>query len=158
MGGMGAKGDDGVRSIQRNLIGQLNPIQPTNQPRFTLRTQYTYDARSTTLYGSSTVKSLGRAAGWYSGVPGEALPNPPNRGSVDYAGNKSVADSEFRPYNYGSIVESKVAPDGTVTTRKLWTMGRLTHELALVLPDGKTVLTTDDVSANGAIAMFVADQ
>ena len=68
-----------------------------------------------------------------------------------------MADSEFRPYNYGSIVESKVALDGTVTTRKLFTMGRLNHELAVVLPDRKTVITTDDISANGAIVMFVAD-
>lgn len=121
--------------------------------------EYTYDARSASSpYSTSTIKALGRAAGWYSGTPGEALPNPPNRGSVDYAGNRSVADSEFRPYNYGSIVESKVAQDGTVTNRKLWTMGRLNHELAVVLPDRKTVITTDDISGNGAIVMFVADQ
>ena len=120
--------------------------------------ELTWDARKTTNQCSdSSVKALGRAAGWYYGAPGNALPNPPNIGNVDNSSTKATAESQFRPYNYGSVVSAKVAPDGTVATKKLWTMGRLNHELAVVLPDQRTVLTTDDFSANGLFAMFVAD-
>lgn len=51
-----------------------------------------------------------------------------------------------------------INPDGsTAVLRKLWTMGRLSHELAMVLPDRRTVLSTDDMDGNGVLVMFVAD-
>lgn len=99
--------------------------------------EYVYDARRADPYSSSTIKQLGRAVGWYyngtapetggSYPVADALPNPPNRGNVDLPVNKATANSEFYPYNYGSIVEAKVAADGSVTTKKMWTMGRCVH-------------------------------
>lgn len=64
---------------------------------------------------------------------GNALPSPfPNLGNVDTnATAKALAEAAFKPYNYGSIVEAIVSSNGDVTTKKLWTMGRLSH--------GKTV-------------------
>lgn len=63
------------------------------------------------------------------------------------------------PHQYSATGE--VAVDGTGATtvlRKLWTMGRLSHELSVVMPDRRTVITTDDVNGNGVLAMLVADQ
>lgn len=49
--------------------------------------------------------------------------------------------------------------DGSTTIlRKLWTIGRISHELTVVLPDRRTVISTDDADMNGAVIMFIADQ
>ena len=96
--------------------------------------EYTYDARRASPYTSSTVQQLGRGVGWYfngtqpeTGGPypvADALPNPPNLGNVNLPPNQATANSQFYPYNYGSIVEAKVAADGSVTSKKMFTMGR----------------------------------
>lgn len=101
-----------------------------------------------------------RSFGYYSGTPGAALPSPfPSKGDISTnATLKLEAAASIKPYNYGATGEVAVGPDGSTTVlRKLWTMGRLSHELTLVLPDRRTVLTTDDMEGNGVLIIFVAD-
>ncbi len=60
------------------------------------------------------------------------------------------------PYHYGHMPEVTVHPDGTGTLTKHYCMGRISHELAQVMPDGRTALMGDDAT-NGGLFMFVAD-
>lgn len=104
-----------------------------------------------------------RAFGYYGGNPmseaGAALPSPfPSKGDIlTNATLQLEAAASIKPYNYGATGEVLINADGSTAVRKLWTMGRLSHELALVLPDNRTVLSTDDMDGNGALVMFVAD-
>lgn len=61
------------------------------------------------------------------------------------------------PYHYGHMPEVTVKADGSASLRKHYCMGRLSHELAQVMPDGRTALMGDDAS-NGGLFMFVADR
>lgn len=62
----------------------------------------------------------------------------------------------FRPYNYGYIVEVKPNADGTVSSAKHYVTGSYTPELALMMPDQKTVYMSDDGTAKG-LWKFVSD-
>ena len=59
-------------------------------------------------------------------------------------------------YHYGWLPEVTVRPDGTGSIVKHYSMGRFSHELAVVLPDERTVLFGDD-STNAAYFMYVAN-
>lgn len=59
------------------------------------------------------------------------------------------------PYDYGYIVEITSPTSGSPTPLKHFTLGRAAHENAVVMPDWKTVYTTDDGS-NKAFYKFVA--
>jgi secreted PhoX family phosphatase len=59
------------------------------------------------------------------------------------------------PYYYGWITEVDIA-GGEASYRKRFSMGRFSHELGYVMPDGKTVYLTDD-GTNNTLFMFVAD-
>lgn len=59
------------------------------------------------------------------------------------------------PYDYGYIVEI-TDPTGAATPVKHFTMGRIAHENAVIMPDNKTVYLTDDGSYK-AFYKFVAD-
>jgi len=126
--------------------------------------EYAPDARLADPVSASATRSQVRAHDWYNSasgsIDGKALPSPfPNRGDItNNVTAKAAANAEFKPYNVGSTLEAVVSSTGGVTVTKLWTMGRIAHELALVLPDRRTVLTTDDWSNNGVILMFVADR
>jgi secreted PhoX family phosphatase len=63
----------------------------------------------------------------------------------------------FFPYNYGHVWEVKVNSDGSSTTTKHLSMGRLAIELAYVMPDRKTAYITDD-GTNVVFTKFVADR
>lgn len=80
-------------------------------------------------------------------VDGDGLPDLPFHEFLD----------QFSPYYYGYPVEIRVAEDGSPTPIKHYAMGRVSLELAYVLPDQKTVLLTDDGSNTG-LFMFVADK
>lgn len=62
------------------------------------------------------------------------------------------------PYAYGWMAETSLL-DATGQTRtvKRTAMGRFSHELGAVMPDGRTVYMTDD-GTEGILAMFVADR
>lgn len=61
------------------------------------------------------------------------------------------------PYTKGWTPELSLSPpDGAPTLEKHYAMGRFSHELAVVLPDDKTVVLSDDGSYGG-LFLFVAD-
>lgn len=65
--------------------------------------------------------------------------------------------TKFKPYKYGWSFEVKVDPsDGSYTLKKLFALGRRSHELLYVMPDQKTTYLTDD-GTNGHLSMFIAD-
>jgi len=59
------------------------------------------------------------------------------------------------PYYYGWITEVGIA-GSEANYRKRFSLGRFSHELGYVMPDGKTVYLTDD-GTNNTLFMFVAD-
>ncbi len=60
------------------------------------------------------------------------------------------------PYDYGYIVEITDAKEANPVPVKHFTLGRVAHENAVVMPDMKTVYTTDDGTGKG-FYKFVAD-
>jgi len=67
---------------------------------------------------------------------------------------------KFNPYNYGYIVEIAVDKNGNATIpddMKLYTLGKFTPEVAVVMPDKRTVYMLDDGAWTG-MYMFVADK
>ncbi|WP_326998801.1 alkaline phosphatase PhoX [Cohnella kolymensis] len=70
-----------------------------------------------------------------------------------YQDDKKVGN----PYAYGYIPEVTVHADNTTTVVKHYSMGRFSHELGKVAPDGKTVIFGDD-GGNTMMFMYVADQ
>lgn len=70
---------------------------------------------------------------------------------------KTAQQGGAKPYNYGHIVEVRVAPDGKTTATKHYAMGRLAFELGDIMPDRRTVYFGDD-GDDVILAMFVADR
>jgi secreted PhoX family phosphatase len=74
--------------------------------------------------------------------------------------NDNVAGGKANPYNYGWIVE--LTPDthgnsiGTMVEKR-YAMGRFSHEVAMVMPDQKTVYNGDD-GTGVVLFKFVADE
>lgn len=62
-----------------------------------------------------------------------------------------------RAYDYGHIVEVTVRPDGAASAVRHYALGRMSAELAEVLPDERTVYISDD-GRDAALFMFVADR
>jgi secreted PhoX family phosphatase/outer membrane murein-binding lipoprotein Lpp len=63
---------------------------------------------------------------------------------------------DTHPYYYGYQVEVAVSDYDNATVTKHYTMGRVAHELAYVLPDERTAYISDDGTDVG-LFMFVAD-
>ena len=64
----------------------------------------------------------------------------------------------FNPYRYGFAVEHSVQGScDAVTSKRRYAMGRLSMELAYVMPDRRTVYLTDDGDFGG-FYMFIADR
>lgn len=61
------------------------------------------------------------------------------------------------PYDYGHVTEVTVHGPGRASLRKHHAMGRLSFELALVMPDERTAYSGDD-ARDGAQFLFVADR
>lgn len=83
---------------------------------------------------------------------------PPNTNAELYNNGRGIRDtSDFGGYkkylNYGWMVECNVQGDTAI--RKMFQMGRFSHEAAQVMEDGKTVYLTDDFSG-GVFFKFVA--
>lgn len=66
------------------------------------------------------------------------------------------ANESPNPYRYGYIVEITNPDAAQPTPVKLFTMGRFSHENAVVMPDNKTVYLSDD-GGNTVFFKFVAD-
>jgi secreted PhoX family phosphatase len=74
----------------------------------------------------------------------------------DYLNNPN----EFTPYNYGYILEVEIDNQGNGKVRgnnKHYAMGKGTPEMAMVMPDNRTVYITDDGDYRG-LYMFIADK
>jgi len=71
--------------------------------------------------------------------------------------NDTLAQELNKPYRYGFAYEAKVQYDGSVSLLKHYTLGRVSFELAYVMPDGVTVYNADD-GVNVGFYKFVADQ
>ncbi len=65
--------------------------------------------------------------------------------------------SLFHPYNYGYILEVQPQPDGTTKSAKHYVTGSYTPELAVMMPDKKTLYMSDDGTAKG-LWKFVSDK
>jgi len=66
-------------------------------------------------------------------------------------------DGGANPYRYGHPVEIKVNADGATEVHKRYAMGRLSMELADVMPDERTAYMGDD-GRDTMMFMFVADK
>jgi secreted PhoX family phosphatase len=65
--------------------------------------------------------------------------------------------ASLNPYDYGWQLEIQVEDFHRVQPRKRYALGRLSHEVGLVMPDRRTVYMTDDAH-NTALFRFVADR
>jgi secreted PhoX family phosphatase len=122
--------------------------------------EYPNDCRSSS--GAAASAETARFYGYYSGDAAKSLPNPPNKGDYAVKENAAAVAKLYSCYNMGAIVQvepykssSNGQLDGRIT--KLRTMGRFSHETAVVAPDRKTVMLTAD-DKMGVFAMFVADK
>jgi len=74
-----------------------------------------------------------------------------------FSKNLYGSETAANPYNYGHLPEVTVNPDGTASIKKHYCLGRISHELVQVMPDGRTVLMGDDATNSGYF-VFVADR
>jgi len=70
--------------------------------------------------------------------------------------NNGYNGDSFTLYNYGYIVEVQPQEDGTTKSAKHYVTGKYTPELAVMMPDGKTIYMSDDGTAKG-FWKFVSD-
>lgn len=71
----------------------------------------------------------------------------------DFLGDPAKVD----PYDHGWIVETRaINAEGRLSVSKRYALGRFSHELALLLPDQRTLILSDDGN-DGALFLFVAD-
>jgi secreted PhoX family phosphatase len=76
-------------------------------------------------------------------------------GNALLAGMWALSDNASNPYDYGYIVEI-TDPETTPTPVKHFTVGRYEHENSVVMPDRKTVYSSQD-DTGGVLFKFVAD-
>lgn len=83
-------------------------------------------------------------------------------GMQSYLGDTSIDKNNgyngetFSPYNYGYIVEVQPQADGSTLSAKHYVTGKYTPELAIMMPDSKTMYMSDDGTAKG-LWKFVSD-
>lgn len=77
-------------------------------------------------------------------------------GTKDINKSNAYNGSEFMLYNYGYTVEVQPQADGTTKSTKHYVTGKYTPELALMMPNQKTIYMTDDGIAKG-FWKFVSD-
>lgn len=71
--------------------------------------------------------------------------------------NNGYNGDSFSPYNYGYIVEVQPQADGSTKSAKHYVTGKYTPELAIMMPDDKTLYMSDDGTAKG-LWKFVSDK
>jgi secreted PhoX family phosphatase len=91
-----------------------------------------------------------------------AAARDPQSGSIDHYFQAMAAYTDgdpasLNPYDYGWQLEIRVEDFNQVQVRKRYAMGRLSHEVGLVMPDRRTVYITDDAH-NTALFRFLADR
>lgn len=113
------------------------------------------------------VHCAGSVTPWNTYLGGEEYEPNAKALEADPTGNKYYNDkveaywlgdySKSSPYHNGWITEVDILKNGKATYAKHYAMGRFSHELGYVMPDGKTVYLTDD-GTNDTLFMFIADQ
>ncbi|AGK52142.1 PhoX family protein [Bacillus sp. 1NLA3E] len=84
--------------------------------------------------------------------------NPENSSVTQFARNFYKDQTLIgNPYLYGHLPEVEVHPNGTATAVKHYSMGRLSFERTVVMPDERTVYYGDD-GAYTMMFMYVADK
>ncbi|MFB6105653.1 MAG: alkaline phosphatase PhoX [Halobacteriaceae archaeon] len=101
---------------------------------------------------------------WGTPLSSEEYPSEGETWYDPYATTYGNAEAAFRRYlgyfgniyRYGYLVEV-TDPTGDATPEKRYALGRLSHEVGLPMPDGRTVYLSDDWGG-GALFKFVADR
>jgi secreted PhoX family phosphatase len=122
-------------AVLGTIINCFGTLSPWNTP---LTSEENYEAENTSQWNNTA---------YVDGYP--SYPDVMNLQS--YLGSSTLPN----PYDYGYIVEVKDPTSTSPTPVKHFTLGRVAHENAVVMPDWKTVYTTDDGS-NKAFYKFVA--
>ena len=118
------------------LINCFGTLSPWNTP---LTSEENYEAENTENWNNEN---------YVSGYP--SYPDVQNLQT--YLGSDTLPN----PYDYGYIVEITNPTSTNPVPVKHFTLGRVAHENSVVMPDWKTVYTTDDGSNKG-FYKFVAD-
>ena len=122
-------------SVKGTLINCFGTLSPWGTP---LTSEENYEAENTKRWNDPSYST-----------------GYPNNADVtllsDYLGGQFP-----NPYNYGYIVEVTNPTSANPVPVKHFTLGRMAHENAVVMPDMKTVYLTDDGSGKGFFK-FVAD-
>lgn len=122
-------------TVLGTLINCFGTLSPWNTP---LTSEENYEAENTSQWNNTN---------YVDGYP--SYPDVQNL--QNYLGTSTLPN----PYDYGYIVEVTNPASVSPTPVKHFTLGRAAHENAVVMPDWKTVYTTDDGS-NKAFYKFVA--
>ncbi|MEW6989605.1 alkaline phosphatase PhoX [Colwelliaceae bacterium 6441] len=117
------------------IINCFGTLSPWNTP---LTSEENYEAENTEQWNN---------VNYTDGYPSY----PDIQNLQTYLGSSTLPN----PYDYGYIVEITDPTSTSPTPVKHFTLGRVAHENAVVMPDWKTVYTTDDGS-NKAFYKFVA--
>ena len=75
---------------------------------------------------------------------------------ADNSTTMSEVREVYNPYNYGFAVEVSLKENGNYTVERWYTLGRIARELAYVMPDNRTIYSTDD-GDNVGFFKFIAD-
>lgn len=122
-------------NVLGTLINCFGTLSPWNTP---LTSEENYEAENTQQWNNTA---------YLDGYPSYT----DVKNLQTYLGTSTLPN----PYDYGYIVEITSPTSGSPTPLKHFTLGRAAHENAVVMPDWKTVYTTDDGS-NKAFYKFVA--
>lgn len=122
-------------TVLGTLINCFGTLSPWNTP---LTSEENYEAENTQQWNNTA---------YLDGYPSYT----DVKNLQTYLGTSTLPN----PYDYGYIVEITSPTSGSPTPLKHFTLGRAAHENAVVMPDWKTVYTTDDGS-NKAFYKFVA--
>jgi len=122
-------------TVLGTLINCFGTLSPWNTP---LTSEENYEAENTEQWNNSTY-----------------LDGYPSYTDVKNLQTYLTTSTLPNPYDYGYIVEITDPTSVSPTPIKHFTLGRAAHENAVVMPDWKTVYTTDD-GTNKAFYKFVA--
>ncbi|NQZ21053.1 MAG: DUF839 domain-containing protein [Colwellia sp.] len=122
-------------AVLGTIINCFGTLSPWNTP---LTSEENYEAENTEQWNNTA---------YVDGYPSY----PDVKNLQTYLGSSTLPN----PYDYGYIVEITDPTSTSPTPVKHFTLGRVAHENSVVMPDWKTVYTTDDGS-NKAFYKFVA--
>jgi secreted PhoX family phosphatase len=122
-------------TVLGTLINCFGTLSPWNTP---LTSEENYEAENTEQWNNSAY-----------------LDGYPSYTDVKNLQTYLATSTLPNPYDYGYIVEITDPTSTSPTPVKHFTLGRVAHENSVVMPDWKTVYTTDDGS-NKAFYKFVA--